>query len=39
MKDFGDPIPDGMVSISDALDVVYRVITADGQILEERVNP
>jgi hypothetical protein len=39
MKDADDPIPVGMISIRDARETVYRRITPDWQILQERVNP
>jgi hypothetical protein len=39
MKDVGDPIPVGMISMRDAVGTVYRTITPDREILEERLNP
>src|SRR5262249_34456316 len=39
MKDTGDPIPLGMISIRDAVEAVYRAITANWQALQERLNP
>jgi hypothetical protein len=38
MKDAGDPIPVGMISIRDARDIVYRTNTPDWQSLEERLS-
>jgi hypothetical protein len=39
MKDADDPIPVGMISIRDARETVFRRITPDWQILQERLNP
>lgn len=39
MKDADDPILVGMISISDAFLLVYRVVVSDWETIEERLNP
>jgi len=39
MKDADDPIPVGMISISEAFDRVYRALISDWETIEERLNP
>ncbi|MBR0733493.1 hypothetical protein JQ595_32585 [Bradyrhizobium japonicum] len=39
MKDADDPIPVGMISLSDAFLLVYRIVVSDWGTIEERLNP
>lgn len=39
MKDADDPIPVGMISLSDAFLLVCRIVVSDWETIEERLNP